>query len=279
MTSYNIAAHIHHLKTYTPNLNWRAATSEICSRAIKELLRLPPTTETWEALLELFAAWPHIDDVHNWVNELEPQIHHWPWRLRKSILGQAQTRAEKSCVYRLVGILTITDCEDLSGQKLRQWSGNKDWSNLQGIELRKVETEIVHLHTFFSSPYLKQLRSIELNAMESLSTKLLQIFDKIQFPNLVELRLVSLNLTSNDVRDLNQMTFGSNLTLLDLSSNFINGKDVVTMLGNGQLPSLQTLVINYCTINADDLPTIVETLNHPSLQSIVFDGTTFATKN
>lgn len=276
MQTHNIAAHIYHLKAYCKGVEWHSVTTEAALDAATQLLALPATENSWNALMELFAAWPDIDDIKNWVKQIEPQINHWPWKLRKSILGQAQTRAEKSCVYRLVGTLIITDCEDLSGHKLRQWSKNEDWSNLKGMVLRKVETEAEHLHAFLASPYLKKLHSIELSVMGSLSTKLPQIFNNLQFSSLNELRLVSLNLTPADVQDINQSTFGSQLKLLDLSSNFVNGKDLAAMFGAGRFPSLQTLVVNYCTVSADNLTNIFEQLHHPSLEEIFFEGTTAA---
>lgn len=276
MHTYNIAAQIHYLKTCCTDIDWRRVDSDSALNAINQLLARSPSENSWEALMELFAAWSDITNIREWVQLLEPRIDHWPWNMRNSVLGQAQTRAEKSCVYRLIGKLVIRDCEDLSGHRLKQWSSNEDWRHLKGIVLRKIETEAMHLHDFFASPYLNGLHTIELNGVEGLSGKLAQLFNDLPLSNLSELRLASLNITPQDVADVSQRAFAAQLKSLDLSNNFITGNDLMSIVGSGQFPSLQHLMMNYCDVSADHLTAIFEKLNHPTLAEITFEGTAAA---
>ena len=84
----DISLHTHYLKEYAKKEQWQNSTLELCQSVIRAILSTSATEKTWQALLELFAAWPNAADINQWVVELEPQINHWPWRMRQSTLVQ-----------------------------------------------------------------------------------------------------------------------------------------------------------------------------------------------
>lgn len=264
--------YIYHLSNYASRDQWQNVTAELCREVISKILDNAPTKESWLALQELFGAWPQADDVTQWVTDLEPQIEHWPWNMRHSILGQQHTRGEKQCVYRLVGYLHIENIED-GGPKLRKWCQNRHWKNLKGISLYKVETEAEDLAVFLQSPFLRQLEMLELRVLDSLSGKLGILFENAELQQLRELSLLSLNLCSGDLVALNQTMLGRQLINLNLSGNFIHDHDLPLLLNPASFTKLEILDLSYTSISAVELKKVLATLNHPALKRLVFEGT------
>ncbi len=263
----------HLLREYATKEQWRNGSLELCQRVINAILSAPPTEKSWKTLLELFSAWPNTRDIHQWVDELEPQINHWSWQMRQSLLGQKHTRGDKRCVYRLVGHLQIQNIEDTTGQKLRKWSQNADLENLKGVSLFRVETQAEDLSTFLKSPYLKNLHTVELKTLNPLGNKLGVVFGDIQLNQLRELIVSSLDLTGNGIVDLSQTSLSQNLTSLNLSRNFIYDKDLPSILKTAAFPNLKTLDVSDTQITLDGVRTAIEHSDPTSLERIIFKRT------
>lgn len=275
----DISLYTYYLKDYAEKKQWQNATLELCQNVIGTIFSTPPTEKSWLTLLELFAAWPNATDINQWVIELEPKIGHWPWKMRESILGQKQTRGDKNRVYRLIGYLHIREMEDLYGQKLVRWSQDENWKNLKGISLHKVETEAGYLSTFLQSPYLQNLHTLNLTSLDSLGDQMGTVFNNTQLPYIRELILRSLCLTIKDVITLSSLYLSHQISVLDISSNFIYGKDLSTILNPESFPNLEILNISYTTINCDELNNAIANQNHPALKQIVFEGTQASQKS
>lgn len=237
----NLLPSLFHLREYAAPAEWRHATRELCDSVLARILERPPTEESWLALQELMGAWPDPAAVEEWVDRVEPRVDRWPWRSRQSILGQPHTRGEKSCVYRLVGYLHITDVEDAGGYKLRRWSRNKHWENLKGVGLFKVETEAEHLAAFLASPYLRGLCSLQLKALDPLSGQLGVMFGASELPDLKELELISLGLKVDDLLDLAATRVGAQLRVLHCTHNYLYERDEKVIAD--AFPRLDRLVV------------------------------------
>lgn len=269
----DISLQTYYLKEYATKEQWQHSSLELCQRVIQTIFSTPPTENSWKALLELFAAWSNTRDIHQWVDDLEPQINHWSWKMRQSLLGQKHTRGDKKCVYRLVGYLHIQNVEDTTGQKLRQWSQNANWQNLKGISLYKVETQAEDISTFLKSHYLQNLHALELKALDPLDNQISIVFNDIQLNHLRELVVRSLALTVKDIIDLSHTSLSQHLTLLDISSNFIYDKDLPSILTSAAFPNLKTLNISHTKITLDAIRTAIENSDNTSLERIIFERT------
>ncbi len=263
----------YYLTDYATKEQWQNSSIELCQRVIQTIFSTPPTENSWKALLELFAAWSNIRDIHQWVDDLEPQINHWHWKMRQSLLGQKHTRGDKKCVYRLVAYLYIQNVEDTTGQKLRQWSRNANWQNLKGISLYKVETQAEDISTFLKSQYLQNLYTLELKSLNPLGNQIGILFNDIQLNHLKELIVRSLNLTVKDIIDLSHNSLSQQLTLLDLSSNVIYDQDLPSILTSAAFPNLKTLNISHTKITLDAIRTAIENSDNTSLEQIIFERT------
>lgn len=276
MQTFNIAAQAHHLKNFSDSNNLQAITSEQSFDIIKNILKATPTSISWNALLELFAAWPDTTDIKSWVSYLEERRDHWPWHLRQSILGQAQTQNEKNCVYRLVGQLMISNVDDSTGQQSNSWSENKNWENLQGISLYKVETEVEYVNNLLASPHLQNLQTLELKTLGAYTQKIGLLFNNLQLPKLRELHVISLGLQAADILEIGKAPLAKQLTLLDISSNYIATKDLEFILDPKTFPNLETINLSYCRITENGWQDFLTKLHHPKLKKIIFEGTEVA---
>ena len=268
----DFSPYIYHLGCYASQDQWRHVTADLCRQVISKIMDDAATQESWFALQELLGAWPDADDIAQWVAELESRIDHWPWKMRHSVLGQPHTRADKQCVYRLVGYLHIENIED-GGPKLRNWCQNPNWQNLKGIGLYKVDAETEDLAAFLQSPYLSQLETLELRSLDSLSGELGIVFQHTRLLQLTELNLLSLNLRSEDLAVLDRIGLGRQLAKLNLSGNFIHDHDLALLMNPAKFSRLQVLDLSYTSITAVELEKVLANLNHTSLERLVIEGT------
>jgi hypothetical protein len=269
----NIYPYTHHLQEFASPEQLQSMSVELCRSMISKILGAAPTKESWSALLELVAAWPDAGEVGAWVQMLEPERNHWPWRMREIYLGQALTQGEKGVVYLLVGYLQIARIEDLFGEKLAQWGADPNWRNLRGLCLSRMETDAAAINRFLKSSTLCQLEELRVNAVEGLNGEVQKLFDRVELARLETLGLTSLDLGALDILDLALQPISQTIRTLDISANHITGRDLFTILSNGQFPNLNTLDISYGQVLADDLERSLAELKHPKLSEITIAHT------
>ena len=272
----NLLPRLYRLRQWAAPERWQDADKVLADEVLQQLLLAPASAESWQALLELFAVWPTEADVRAWVQWLEPLITHWPAEMRTSVLGQAQTRAGKSCVFRLLARLDIERIDDDSGMRLIGWSANPDWSNLQSLSLYKVESPASQLGAFLAGAGLRQLQHLELRSCPSLGGHLNAFFAAQALPPLQKLGLIGCDLAASDLDALAHSAIAASLLALELSGNFFGAGAVVAMLEKCRFARLERLVLNQSEMDAGVLQQWLLNHQHARCPLIQIEGVTLS---
>lgn len=264
------------LRQWAPAERWRDADKALADEVLQQILLAPASVQSWKALMELCAAWPVEADIAQWVQWLEPLITHWPAALRSSVLGQAQTRAGKSCVYRLLARLEIEHIDDDSGMRLIGWSANPDWRNLQSLSLYRIESPAAQLGAFLAGTGLRQLQQLELRSCPSLGGHLHAFFANQALPPLQKLALTGCDLAASDLDALAESAMAASLLELELSGNFFGAGALLALLEKRCFVQLERLELNHSEMDVRMLQQWLNCQPDSKLRTIQVDGRTLS---
>ncbi len=203
---------------------------------LKEILDQEPSKEVWQALIELFSSWPEDGLMEENLHLAEEKLAGWDDRLRMmwSHSGILYEGERLSSLARLVRFIQIYRREERGSDELLAIATSEYARQLAFLSIVHSEISSGAMQAMINSPYLADLRHLEINGTVMAAEDIGRLFQSSRFMRLQTLRLINVGLNETILADLyNNAIVFHELLELDLSHNPL-GDNSASLLSQAQ---------------------------------------------
>ncbi len=227
-----------HLLDYRPRGFLLAMSPGDRAALLSELLAEPPSERIWNALLELFVAWPEDADRGPALSAALVQLEGWPEALRtvSSAKGYLYRGKGLADLARLARSIALYRRDREGSREAIAIAGSPHVQRLTALNVVRCELDSQAWQALLCSVNLGSLRQLSIARCTLGEHVTRQLLQTAAFPALQSLILEGVGLTAERLGPVRQVIPFARLDLLDLSANPIGdaGADVLA-----QAPWLQ----------------------------------------
>ncbi len=249
---------------------------------IKAIVNSGPSNEAWNALIELFFAWPIGQARLDAIKLANDLMVDWPISQRRvnSTWGRVINNQKLTEVTLLARSMAINRNEGMGGNELAIIASSAYAINLAEINIDRSNISIEAMFELTHSKFLNTLSTLHMNGLTLSDEKLKTLFNPETLTALKSLTLrncgisgkrsqiitesklfkqvENINLSMNTISDegvrfIVEAGLIPQLKHLDLSENYISDEAGILLLNSGNMPNLAKLILSKNSIKKPEI--------------------------
>lgn len=238
---------------------------------IKAIVTSGPSDEAWNALIELFFAWPTSQAKLGAMKLANNLMADWPTSQRRvnSAWGRVINNQKLTDITLLARSMAINRNEGLGGNELTIIASSVYAENLAEINIDRSNISVDAMLELTHSQFLDALNTLNMNGLALSDEKLKILFNPETLTALKSLTLRNCGISGKRSQIITESKLFKQVENINLSMNTISNEGIHFIVEAGTIPQLKHLDLSENYISDEAVIRLLDSGNMPNLTELI----------